>query len=323
MTLRTFYKSVAGIALTLIPATAALAQDAPEQPTWDVSDIARIDTQLGENGSCKQRLPNAIINVKNSDLHVSGAVKVDNLGAANGCFGEHDARLFFLNATYKGMQDNGTTIKAGVLTPFDLTKYPLNKGFTSVVLGDNHQLYGGILGVKVDQNLISTESTTLDINAGGGTKPDWLERFGAPSDSVVFAGVSGSHKLSNNLTASGAVEYVSFDQGADIFGYGALKYDGENIDLNLYAETTQGERQTPAGMVKTDKYSVMGSMITPLTAQTDWQFAAGLIDGDAAIETSLYQNLSGISKGLRGTIGAGHNFDTNAQTVRVGLIHSF
>ena len=72
-------------------------------------------------------------------------------------------------------------------------------------------------------------------------------------------------------------------------------------DFELYGEMTKGNR----GLTKTDKYSVMGSMTAPLTAKTDWKFAAGLIDGDAAIETSLYQNLSSVSKGLRGTVGRG------------------
>jgi len=60
MTLRTLYKTAVGAGLALIPAASALAQDAPQAPSWDVSGIARIDTQISDNGTCKQRLPNLI-----------------------------------------------------------------------------------------------------------------------------------------------------------------------------------------------------------------------------------------------------------------------
>ena len=129
-TLHALLKSFAlsGVALTSF-ATSAFAQDAPQAPTWNTGGIARINTQLGENGSCKQLLPNLIVNTKNKDWHLSGAMKIDNLQAADGCFGKHDMRLFFATATYKGRQDRGTTIKAGVLAPIRTHRIPAQQRF--------------------------------------------------------------------------------------------------------------------------------------------------------------------------------------------------
>ena len=81
---------------------------------------------------------------------------------------------------------------------------------------------------------------------------------------------------------------------------------------------TNGSREfIPGAPIKTDRYTVMGEMITPLSTKTDWQIAAGLVDGNTAVETSLYHQ---ITKGLRGTIGVSHDLDANTQTVRIGLL---
>jgi len=242
------FKTLAGAGLALIPAASALAQDAPQAPSWDVSGIARIDTQISDNGTCKQRLPNLIVNAKRDNWKLSGAIKVDNLEAADGCFGKHDARPFFATATYTGLQNHGITLKGGMFTPFEFSSFPLKNAATHVLLNDAQQLDGGIVGFKIKR-----------------------------------------------------------DQGENHFASGRLQHKAKRADFGLYAETTQSN-------FSPDKFSIMGDMVTPLTAKTDWQFAAGLIDGDKAIETSLYQQ---ITKNLRAAAGVGHNFDNGANVVRI------
>ena len=39
----------------------------------------------------------------------------------------------------------------------------------------------------------------------------------------------------------GAIEYISFDQGDDVFGFGRLQYDGDWANYELYSEFTEGE----------------------------------------------------------------------------------
>jgi len=304
------FKTLAGAGLALIPAASALAQDAPQAPSWDVSGIARIDTQISDNGTCKQRLPNLIVNAKRDNWKLSGAIKVDNLEAADGCFGKHDARPFFATATYTGLQNHGITLKGGMFTPFEFSSYSLKNAATHVLLNDAQQLDGGIVGFKIDKNILKTNTTSITLNGGIGTKPDWTERFGASSNTVIVGGTNATHAFSDALKISGKYSYIKRDQGENHFASGRLQHKGKRVDFGLYAETTQSN-------FSPDKFSIMGDMVTPLTAKTDWQFAAGLIDGDKAIETSLYQQ---ITKDLRATIGVGHNIDKDAQTVRIGLL---
>ncbi len=313
-------------ALATSPVIAQETETAPveaqETNNLDISGIVRMNTIFDSDG-VSQKLPNLIVNLDSGDLRVSGAIKLDNVDG--NLLGNQDARLFFLNVRYTGLSDEtGTTFTAGVLPPFALTRYPLTRGFTGVAVDDQYALRGGILAVKVDQVAYSDENTNITLNGGIGTKPDWLERFGSSADRVLFAGADISQEF-GDVTLNAGVEVIDFQDdtnpsGTDYYGYAELVTNSGDTEFRLYAEGVTGERCVNNICNPTDRYSLTASAITPLSTQTDWQVAAGLVNGEPVAETSVFHNFG---DGWRGTAGVGHNFSTDNTSARVGLIHQF
>lgn len=299
---------------------AAQAEDnKPEENDISVNGIVRVDMAVSDQGIA-QRLPNLVMHASSDDWKLSGAIKVDNLEASKYFSGDHDARLLFLNATYKGLEDQGTTLKFGLLSPMDLTQNPLVKGFMPVSM--NYALSGGIVGAKIDQRVFQNENTQLNINGGAGIKPEWVERFGKSADLVTFAGFDLKHKFSDILTSAVGYEYMGFSDnenpsGVDHYIYAKFAVDTDLATYELYGEKLVGERSTESFSKDMGRYSVMASGFVALSSQIDFRVAAGLQDDEPIIETGLYRKFK---NGFRGTIGAGHNFETDDNTVQLGLI---
>ena len=328
MTMRTIQKHlIAPLAVSFVSAS-TLAQNTDQTvhpETWDISALTRINTKLGDDGSCQQILPNFIGTAKSDDWTFTGALQLQNLGAQNGCFEDHDTRLFLLTGTYAGLKDQGTAIDFGLFAPFTLPKSPLVKGFTPVVLDNAHQLYGGIAGIKINQALISTSDTTLIIDGMIGTKPEDFERFGPTADTVTAVGMNLKHQFNERVSIDTGARFIDFEDdinpsGSDIFMHGAIKYDGDRTDFEIYGEMTKGERSNTITSIDTDRYSLLGRATFDLAPKTQWEFAAGTINGDTGAETSLYHNFG---SGFRGTVGYGHNLETQDHTARIGLIKTF
>ncbi|MEM7650990.1 MAG: hypothetical protein AAF204_02765, partial [Pseudomonadota bacterium] len=303
-------------------ASSASAQDQAEN-SWNLKGLTRLNTKLGTGGSCKQILPNLVVKASNKNWELSGALKIDNLEAADGCFGKHDTRLFFGKAQYKGWQDHGTTVTAGLLAPFELAKYPLINGYTPVVLDNAQQLYGGITGLRVDQIVASNAQTSLSLNGVIGTKPDSVERFGPSIEVVTSAGFMLKHKFNENLSAEFGGRVIDFEDdinpsGKDFFGYSTLTYTTPKADYELYAEMTEGQRVNAQMSQSTDRHTLLGRARFKLDPQKQWHVAAGSVDGEWAAETSFYQKFE---NGLSATVGLGHT--NNDNTLQIGLIKSF
>ena len=318
--------AAAPLAATLFTANVQAQEIETHAPdTWDVGAIARINTKLGSDGSCRQILPNLVGTAKSDDWTLRAALKVDNLEASDGCFGDHNTRLFFLNGTYKGLQDQGTTIDFGLFEPYRLAKSPLVQGFTPVILDDAHQLYGGITGIKVNQVVASNTDTTLTLDGMIGTKPDGLERFGPTADLVTAAGVNLKHNFTDRLSTKLGGRVIHFEDdvnpsGTDVFVDGTVKYHGNHADFEVYGEFTEGERSNDLVSKDTDTYSLLGRATFDMAPKTQWEIAAGAINGDPAAETSVYHDFE---NGFRGTVGYGYNFETDDHTARVGLVRAF
>jgi len=86
----------------------------------------------------------------------------------------------------------------------------------------------------------------------------------------------------------------------------------------LFGEGVNGERSNKKLTKKTNKFSFSATLTIPLTPKTQWEFAAGSVDGDMAHETNLYHKFG---KNWRGTIGYGHL--DNHHHARIGLIKTF
>ena len=326
------YKNViAGIfAVGLSPNVLAQQNDQYDD-NFEVNGLVRINTRLNSE-TCRQILPNLVINAKKGNFKVSGALKVDNLEPAEGCFdAEHDERLFFLNATYIGLQEDfGTVVKAGLFTPFELSKFPLSKGFTLATVDNDDTLFGGIIGMKIDQNLpLSDDRTNVTLNGGLGYKPDGnlLERFGPSVDLITFAGVNLTHRINMNSTLQAGYEYIHLSddknpEGKNHFSYAQFDLKGKKVDTRLYVEHLTREQCMGSLCNETVHRSIAVSTDIHVTPSTDWQIAAGVSDGAQRIETSLYHDF-GKKGGMRGVIGAGHDFETDDNSVRTGLLYSF
>lgn len=288
----------------------------PASDEIDVSGLVRINTKITD-GAVLQTLPNLIVNAKINDWVMSGALQVQNLEPQEGFGGDHDARLFFATGTYTGLQDQGTTIKTGLLAPFELTQFPLSHGFSAVSADDNYKLYGGIVGVKVAQNVYQGDDMSVVVNGGVGTKPDGLERFGPVADHVVFSGFDVMRQFGEHTSVEGGYQVISFSDdnplGTDHFVYGRATIDGDEMDYSFYAESVIDER-----------YSVSASAMKSLAPKTEWEVAAGVSENNGVLhktlETGFYQK---IDSSTHVTGGVGYDFESDDPTIRIGLKHGF
>ncbi len=293
-----------------------------------VSGLFRANTQITKE-SVRHKLPNAIVKLGDENLTASVAVKIDNLKPQDGfVHGEHDARLFWANVQYEGLkQPYGTSFKLGLLEPYDLSKAPLTQGFTHTLLDDAHILYGGIVAAKINQDINLGKNTDVSLNGGIGHKPDdWFERFGPKSDHVSFAGMNIKHKHDVHAIEAG-YEYIQFrddknPSGADHFVYAKMQSQlTDKLAFNTYAEGVNGKRCKESKCKNTDRFSLSGSLTTQLSPSSDWEIAAGSIDGDFATETNAYYQLK--DNNLKLTAGIGHNFDEDETALRLGALMPF
>jgi len=323
------YKTVAASLLSLGLNTGVFAQETTESDSTkvdriEVDGLMRINTKLSAQ-AVEQSLPNLVVNAEKGDWKVSGAIQIENIAPAQGLFAEHDTRLFFLNATYSGLKKYGATVKVGLFAPDELTQFPLVKGFTHVVADDNYAIYGGIVGAKIDHEFPVSDKVNITVNGGIGTKPSWLERFGSPAGVVAFSGVGVKHRFSDAVSLRAGYEAVNmFDdvnpQGADYYAYGGLDIKRDDVDVGIFVEKVNGQRCVGSACTPTDKYSLTLNAMMHIKPKTDWQVAAGLTNGQGLFETSLYH---AFNEGWRGTFGIGHNFETEENVVRVGLVKDF